>query len=332
MSMKTYVVLGGGGSFGVHTSKYLLEHADPKKVIAVGRNPEKPDPFSLGVGRGDSRYSYHQIHLVHEQDRLFELFDKEKPEVIVSYAAQGEGAVSWKKSWRFFDTNATALVKMSEELMSRDYMERFIQIGTSELYGSVDRPMKEDDPIRPTSPYAASKAAFDLYLLSVASVLKFRMNIIRPSNAYCPGQLLHRVIPRAVLCGLTGQKLPLQGGGRAKKSYIHARDLARAIYLVSEKAPLGTVYNAGPPMPISIRELVEKTAEALGMPFEQLCEVTPDRLGQDSQYWLDSTAIREAVGWEPQVSLEDGLAEMVEWGRTYLPQLQGVSTDYVLRT
>jgi len=330
--MKTYVVLGGGGSFGLHTSKYLLEHANPRKVIAVGRNPAKPEPFTLNIGKGDSRYEYHQIHLVHEQDRLFELFDREKPEVIVSYAAQGEGAVSWKKSWRFFDTNGTALVKMSEELMSRDYMERFIQIGTSELYGSVNKPMKEDDPIRPTSPYAASKAAFDLYLLSVANVLKFRMNIIRPSNAYCPGQLLHRVIPRAVLCGLTGQKLPLQGGGRAEKSYIHARDLARAILLVSEKAPLGTVYNAGPAEPISIRQLVEKVAEALGMPFEQLCEVTPDRLGQDSRYWLDSSAIKRDVGWEPQISLEEGLKEMVEWGRTYLPQLREMSTEYVLRT
>lgn len=330
--MKTYVVLGGGGSFGVQTSKYLLDHANPKKVIAVGRNPERSEPFTLNVGKGDSRYQYHQIHIVHEQDRLFELFDREKPEVIVSYAAQGEGAVSWKKSWRFFETNGTALVKMSEELMSRDYMERFIQIGTSELYGSVAAPAKEDDPIKPTSPYAASKAAFDLYLISVANVLNFRMNIIRPSNAYAPGQLLHRVIPRAVMCGLSGRKLPLQGGGRAEKSYIHARDLARAIHLVAEKAPLGAVYNAGPANPISIRHLVEKTAEALGIPFDQLCEVTPDRLGQDSRYWLDSGAIKRDVGWEPQISLEEGLREMVEWGRKYLPELQATSTDYILRT
>jgi dTDP-glucose 4,6-dehydratase len=330
--MKTYVVLGGGGVFGVHTAKYLLDHANPTKVIAIGRNPEKSAPFTLGVGAGDPRYSYQQIHVVHEQDRLFELFDREKPDVIISYAAQGEGAVSWKKSWRFFETNATALVKMSEELMSRDYMERFIQIGTSELYGSVQHAAKEDDPIRPTSPYAASKAAFDLYLLSVASVLKFRMNIIRPSNAYAPGQQLHRVIPRAVLCGLTGQKLPLQGGGRAEKSYIHARDLARAIHLVSEKAPLGRVYNAGPERPISIRHLVEKAADALGIPFEQLCEITPDRLGQDSRYWLDSSAIKRDVGWEPQITLEDGLREMVDWGREYLGQLRDVSTNYVLRT
>src|SRR6266446_3024138 len=181
--MKTYVILGGNGSFGVHTAFYFLANANPKKVICVGRNPEKPEPFTLNVGKGDPRYAYHQIHIGHEQDRLFELFDAEKPEVIVSYAAQGEGAVSWKKSWRFFETNCVALVRMSEELMKRDYLERFIQIGTSELYGSVNFAASEDTPLKPTSPYAASKAAFDMYLLSVASVLKFRMNIIRPSNA-----------------------------------------------------------------------------------------------------------------------------------------------------
>jgi dTDP-glucose 4,6-dehydratase len=134
------------------------------------------------------------------------------------------------------------------------------------------------------------------------------------------------------MCGLSGKKLPLQGGGRAEKSYIHARDLARAILLVSEKAPLGTVYNAGPPEPISIKHLVEKVAEALKMPFEQLAEVVPDRLGQDSRYWLDSSAIKRDVGWEQEISLEQGLEEMVAWGRKYLPQLQATSTDYVLRT
>jgi len=329
--MKTYVILGGNGVFGVHTAFYLLEHANPKKVICVGRNPEKPEPFTLNLGKGEPRYQYHQIHVGYEQDRLFELFDREKPEIIISYAAQGEGAVSWKKSWRFFETNSTALVKMSEELMSRSYLERFIQIGTSELYGSVQTPATEDTPIRPSSPYAASKAAFDLYLLSVSSVLKFPMNIIRPSNAYAPGQLLHRVIPKAVICGLTGRKLPLQGGGRAEKSYIHARDLARAIHLVAERAPLGTVYNAGPLEPVAIRVLIETVARAMGIPFEQLCEVTADRPGQDARYWLDSSAIQRDVGWEPRIGLEEGIAEMVEWGRRYLDQLRDWPTDYTLR-
>lgn len=329
--MKRYAVLGGGGSFGIHTSKYLLDHAETDRVIAVGRNPARPEPFTLNVGKGDKRYSYHAYHVTHELDLLLELLDREKPQVIVNYAAQGEGAVSWKHSWRFFETNSMALARLAEELMKRSYLERFIQIGTSEMYGSVEHATKEDEPIKPTSPYAASKVAFDMYLMSVHTFLKFPMNIIRPSNAYCPGQLLHRVVPKAVICGLTGRKLPLQGGGRAEKSYIHARDLARAIHLVAEKAPLGAIYNAGPSNPISIRALVEKVADALKMKFDDLCEITGDRLGQDSRYWLDSSAIKREVGWEPQISLEEGLAEMVMWGRKYVDQLRDWPMDYILR-
>jgi len=328
--MKTYAILGAGGSFGIHTAFYLLQHAGPKKVIGIGRNPLRPEPFSLNVDRQPG-YAYYAYHITYELDSVMEVLDRERPHVIINYAAQGEGAVSWSKSWRFYETNAMGLTRFAEELMHRDYLERFIQIGTSELYGSVHFAAREDTPIIPTSPYAVSKAAFDMHLIAIHKVLKFPMNIIRPSNAYCPGQLLHRVIPKAVVCGLTGRKLPLQGGGKVEKSYIHARDLARAIYLVSEKAPLGAVYNAGPKEPTSIRRVVELTAEALRMPFEDLCEITEDRLGQDARYWLDSSAIKRDVGWEPQIGWTDGLAEMVDWGRKYLHQLRDWPMDYKLR-
>ena len=183
--MKTYAVLGGGGSFGVHTALYLMEQSDVKKVIGIGRNPLRPEPFSLNVEK-HPKYSYHAYHVTYELDLLLELLDKEKPDVIVNYAAQGEGAVSWKHSWRFFETNSMGLARLAEELMKRSWLERFIQIGTSEMYGSVTHATKEDEPIKPTSPYAASKVAFDMYLMSVHKFLKFPMNIIRPSNAYCP--------------------------------------------------------------------------------------------------------------------------------------------------
>ena len=327
---KTYAILGGGGSFGIHTAMYLLDHAHPKKVIGVGRNLLRPEPFSLNIQYRDD-YEYHARHITYELDLLLALLDREKPEVIINYAAQGEGAVSWQNSWRYFETNSMALARLTEELMKRDWLERFIQIGTSEMYGAVEHPTKEDEPIKPTSPYAASKVAFDMYLLSVHKFLQFPMNIIRPSNAYCPGQLLHRVIPKTMLYARTERKLPLHGGGRAEKSYIHARDLARAIYLVSEKAPFGTIYNAGPKHPTSIRRVVELCAEALHMPFASLCEVTEDRLGQDARYWLDSSAIKQAIGWEPHIDWAEGLAEMVEWIDRYLPQIMHWSTDYIMR-
>ena len=330
MPGKKYVILGGGGSFGIHTAFYLLEHANPKKVIGIGRNPLRPEPFSLGVEKRE-RYAYHALHITHEQDFLFDLLDREKPEIIINFAAQGESAVSWKHSWRFFETNSMALARLVEELGKREWLERFIQIGTSEMYGSVDLPVTEDEPIKPSSPYAASKVAFDMYLESVHRVLKFPMNIIRPCNAYCPGQLLHRVIPKAILCGLTGRRLPLHGGGKAEKSYIHGRDLGQAIFLVSEKAPIGPIYNAGSAKPTSIREVVERCADAIGIQFTQLCTVTDDRVGQDSRYWLDSSRIKQATGWEPQVSWHQGLTEMVSWGRKYLSEIRDWPTDYVLR-
>src|ERR1700736_5490705 len=135
--VKTYVTPGGGGSFGIHTAFYLLRNANPKRVVSVGRNPLRPEPFSLGIER-EKNFEYHAYHLTYELDLLLELLDRVKPQVIVNYAAQGEGAVSWKHSWRFFETNSIALARLAEELMKRDYLERFIQIGTSEMYGSGD--------------------------------------------------------------------------------------------------------------------------------------------------------------------------------------------------
>lgn len=329
MAGRTWCILGGGGSFAIHTAFHLLDHAAPKKVIGVGRNPLRAEPFSLGIDRRPG-YEYHQRHIGHELDMLLELLDKERPEIIVNFAAQGEGAVSWRHSWRFFDTNCTALVALTEELSKRTWLERFIQIGTSELYGSCEDAVTEDAPIRPSSPYAASKAAFDLHLMSVHRFQKFPMNILRPCNAYGPGQLLHRIIPKAVLCGVTGRKLPLHGGGRAEKSYIHARDLAEAILLVAETAPIGAVYNVGAVRPVAIREIVERVAHQLDIPFNDLCEVTEDRLGQDARYWLDSSAIRHATGWSPSTRMADGIRQMIDWAQAYKAQLETLPTDYVL--
>ena len=327
---KRYCILGGGGSFAIHTAFYLLEHADAENVLGIGRNPLRPEPFSLNI-EAHKRYEYHARHITYELDLLLELLDREKPQVIINFAAQGEGAVSWKHSWRFFETNCVALSRLVEELAKRDWLERFIQIGTSEMYGSCDHPATESEPIKPSSPYAASKVAFDMYLESVHRVQGFPMNIIRPSNAYCPGQLLHRIIPKTIVAGLTGRKISLHGGGKAEKSYIHARDLARAIFLVSERAPLGRVYNAGPEGPTAIRDVVGLCANALDVSLNSLVEIGPERPGQDSRYWLDSSAILRDVGWEPNITWEEGLPEMVHWACKYLNVLIDWPTDYELR-
>ena len=328
--MPKYVLLGGAGVFAVHTAQYLLEQKDTRKVICVGRNAPRGSHYHLDVGQGDPRYRYEQIHIVFEQDRLIELLDKERPEVVINFAALAY-ATSWEKSHRYYETNLVAVARICEALMSRDYLKKFLQIGTSELYGAVDRPATEDAPLKPSSPYAVSKMAADLHLETLWAVKKFPMNIIRPSNAYGPGQQVWRVLPRAVLCGLTGQKLPLQGGGRAKKSYLHSRDLARAIHMIVDKAALGRIYNAGPKDPVTIRELVELVAEELNIPFNKLCELAPGRADEDEQYWLDSTRIQKELGWKPEIDLRAGVRDMVAWGRKHLDTIVNEETEFVLR-
>lgn len=324
--MTTWAILGGGGSFGIHLAHFLLDNG--QNVVSIGRNAMKSAPFTLGTEDRDG-FSYRKAHLVNNYDHFVAILDAAKPEIIVNFAAQGEGAASWQASWRFFDTNATALARLTEELASREWMQRFIHIGTSELYGSTDFPANEDCPIAPSSPYSASKAAFDLYLQAMFQVKRFPMNILRPSNAYGPAQGLHRVIPKAILFGMTDQKLPLHGGGRACKSYIHSWDLARAIWCVAQHGKVGEVYNAGPEHATSIRDVVAECANALKMTIGDLCEITEDRVGQDARYWLDSSKIAR-LGWAPQIGLREGVGGMVEWVEKYLPQLYDLPTDYVV--
>lgn len=326
--MATFVVLGGGGSFGIHTSLYLLEQGH--RVWGIGRRPLRPEPFTLNIQERD-RYLYSVFHVTYQTEELLTFLDSVKPEYIVNFAAQGEGAASWTDSWRFFETNCVGLSRLVEGLIAKPWLKRFIHIGTSEMYGSVSKAANEGAPVHPSSPYAASKLAFDFYLESVHKFRGFPMTIIRPSNAYCPGQLLHRIIPRTIWCGLTGHKLPLQGRGHAQKSYIHARDLARAIALAAgNDISIGRIYNVGPLNPIEIRLVVEMTINAMGLKFEDVVEEKPDRLGQDSRYWLDSKRILQELNWSPQVNWKQGLTEMVEWGRKYIDQIRDWPVDYVL--
>lgn len=328
--MTRYAIIGGAGVFAIHLVKYLLTKSDTTSILSIGRNAPKSSAYTLDVGKNDDRYTYEQAHLVFEQDRIFELFDQHKPQIIINFAALAY-ATSWQKSFRYYETNLVAVAKMCEDLAKKSYFERFLQIGTSELYGSVDMPVSETYPVNPTSPYAVSKLAADMHLQTLWDAQKFPMNIIRPSNAYGPGQQIYRILPRAVFAGLTGEKLPLQGGGQVKKSYMHAHDLARAIYLIVHNAPLGETYNVGPDNPVTIRHLVELVAKGLDIPFETLVDMTPGRSSEDTQYWLDSSKIKTELGYKETISIEEGVQDMINWGRKYVQPLHDEATEFVLR-
>jgi dTDP-glucose 4,6-dehydratase len=205
----------------------------------------------------------------------------------------------------------------------------FIQIGSSEVYGPTDKPALESQAITPTSPYSISKGAFDQHLQSLKDRIA-PFNIIRPSNAYCPGQQLHRIIPKTLLFGVSGRKLQLQAGGKAKKSYIDAHDLSRAILMICVKGKRGEIYNVGPNDPTSIREVVEIAATYAGRSFSEFIEDTPARFGEDKQYWINSDRIR-ALGWTPETSLKAGIGRVWEWVRENKEELTRLPTEFQMR-
>ena len=324
-----YAILGAGGCFGINTANYLLDHGH--EVLGIGRARMRGPAFDLGVTERKG-FKYRVLHLTRNFNEMMDLLAVERPEVIVNYCALSDVALSWEYPAAYYETNLMTQARLVDALSKADWLKRFIHIGTSELYGPVTEPALEDDPLNPTSPYAVSKMAFDLHLNAMHRVKGFPMNILRPSNCYCPGQLLYRVIPKAVVCGLTGRKMPLQGGGRAEKSYMHAADLSRGIQMVAEGAPLGETYNLGPERWTSIRALIQLAAAAVGVNFYDLVEETPGRIGEDSRYAVNSDRILSDIGWRPQITLGDGLFEMAEWGRRHIDQLRDLPTDYVFRT
>lgn len=315
-------IIGAGSPFGTNTAGYLLERG--YRVMGIGRSPKKPDCFSLGID-----YPYFAYHLTYELEYILEKIERFEPDYIVNYAAQGEGAASWgADNWRFYETNSLGLARLVGELNKRRNFERFIQIGTSELYGSRQTPADENAPVSPTSPYGVSKVAFDLHLKVMWERLKFPMNIIRPSNCIVEGQQLHRVVPRALIAAKTGRRMKLDGGGVARKSYLHGDDLSQAIELTF-KAPLGEVYNAAPPEPTAIRDLVKLCADVAGVSFENLAEVGPERLGQDDCYYMSAEKLK-AAGWSMRVSLPQAVERMWGWVNKY-PELLRMDNQFQMR-
>lgn len=314
-------ILGGGSCFALNLAKYLSECGIDH--FGIGRSVRK----SPAMWPVDHHYRYWALHVVDQLPEVMSILDTEKPDVIVNFAAQGEGAASFgANAPDFFRTNTWGLSRLVLELQKRSYFKRFVHIGSSEVYGSPDHAAKETDLLNPTSPYSVSKAAFDQYLLAMWHTQKFPMYIIRPSNCYTPGQQLHRIIPKAIICALKGEKLQLHGGGMAQKSYLHSTDLSRAILLIAEMGGLYDIYNVGPDSPVTIRSVVEMVAKACNVRFEYLVDEVPDRMGQDARYYLDCNRVK-GLGWRQTIALEAGIAGMVGWVKEH-PELLTADTAY----
>ena len=322
------LILGAGGVFGNLNAKYILENTN-NNIFAVGRNPRLGPEFSLEIGNGTEKYEYHQIHIVFELEKLKTFIKKNKINVIINYAALAY-ANSWFDSQHYFRTNTLFVSELVDFLSNLDHFDYFLQIGTSEVYGSTPEPASEG-MIAPTSPYSISKLAADLYLQSMNNVRAFPCSIVRPSNCFGEGQYTYRIIPKAILCMLDGRKFPLEGGGAAMKSFMYVENLYSAVKLILEKRPQGQIYNCGPDKAISMADLVREICLVMNKNYEDCIEITAGRMFEDSIYCLNSAKIKTELGWEQNISLEEGLTKMYEWVRVYATRLNNAEVKFELR-
>ena len=326
--MKKIVVLGANCFSGQDFVDLLLD--DPQyDVIGVSRSPERSDLFLKYKLREDlSRYKYYHMDFNHDMTELLDLLDEEKPKWIINFAALSEVAPSWENPDHWFQTNTVSLARLVNYLREQDYLERYLHVSSPEAYGTCAGNITEDAPLNPSTPYAVSKAAADMLLETYRRQFGFPLLTVRATNVYGSRQQLHKIIPRSVIYIKQGRKIQLHGGGVAVKSYIHIRDVSKGELTILEKGRIGDIYHISPEEGAEIREIVRIIAERMGKEFKEVTEAVEERPGQDAAYVIDSSKAETELGWSPQISLEDGLTEVIEWVEEYWEQIQQQPFEY----
>ncbi|MBQ28051.1 MAG: dTDP-glucose 4,6-dehydratase [Nitrospiraceae bacterium] len=322
-----YVVVGSNSFSGSDFIDLLLEN--PKnKIIGISRSPEKA-PVFLPYKRMDTKqFCFAQIDLNQDMPQLLDLLDLEQPDYVVNFAALLEPGYSWKNPEQWFYTNAVSLVRLTDHLKTADYLKRYVHISTPEVYGSCQGYITEDAPLNPSTPYAVSKAAGDLFLFTLVKSFKFPMVMIRATNVYGAYQQLYRIIPRTVMYLKLGRKIELHGGGAAIKSYIHIRDVSRGELTALQKGKNGAIYHLSPDESISIRELVRMICKRMNYVFQDVTIDVAERVGQDAAYTIDSSRARQELGWIPQISLQRGVDEVIEWVEQHWDDIRHRPLEY----
>lgn len=325
---QTVVVLGANSFSGQDFVDLLLD--DPQyNVIGVSRSPERSSLFLKYLRRPDlSRYRYLALDLNRHLADLLDLLDTERPAIIVNFAAQSEVAPSWDHPADYFQTNCVALAGLVNQLRHRDYLKRFVQISSPEVYGTCLGQVLESAPVNPSTPYAASKAAADSLLAAYRRQFQFPVVTVRATNVYGAGQQLFKIIPRAAIYMSLGKVIELHGGGRAVKSYIQIRDVSRGERDVMERGRIGQIYHLSPDQGISVRDLVTRMCRMMNIDFETATRTVDERPGQDAAYVIDSTLARTELSWRPTIDLEAGLNEVVDWVRNNLDAIRQLPLTY----
>jgi dTDP-glucose 4,6-dehydratase len=304
------LVCGGAGFIGSNFTRLRLrEYGDQvvvlDKLTYAGREENFHD-FAADPGFRFVRGA------IEDPDAVAEAIASSGPDAIVNFAAETHVDRSIAEPDAFVRTHGVGTYVLLEAALVRGL--RYLQVSTDEVYGSIeDGSFTEDSPLRPSSPYSATKTGADLLVQSYFHTYDLPVTICRGSNNYGAYQYPEKLIPLMILNALHGDSLPVYGDGMQVRNWIHAIDFGRAIGYVLENGVPGEVYNAGGPDECANIEVVKRIIELTGAD-ESLIEYVTDRPGHDRRYSLSSEKVR-ALGWEPRVRFLEGLEQAVAWYR-----------------
>ncbi len=321
------VVIGSNSFSGATFVDYAL--GQDIETIGISRSP-LPDPVFLPYPKHRlGAFHFHQLDLNHDLQKIMNTINDFRPDFVINFAAQSMVAESWLNPEHWFQTNTVATIKLHDQLRHADYLKKYVHISTPEVYGTCEGLISENTNYTPSTPYAVSRAAADMSLMTFCKTYDFPVTFTRAANVYGPGQQLYRIIPRAILFFLIGRKLQLHGGGHSVRSFIHMRDVADGTLRAARLASPGEIYHLSTTRNISIRKLVEMIAVQLNASFEENVEIAGERLGKDAAYLLGSTNAREKLQWQDQISLEQGIEETIAWVKNNLEEIRKQPFDYI---
>ena len=251
-----------------------------------------------------------------DRPTVYALFEEEKPDVVVNFAAESHVDRSIEDPSIFLKTNILGTAVLMDAC--RKYgITRYHQVSTDEVYGDLplDRPdlmFTEETPIHTSSPYSASKASADLLVLAYHRTYGLPVTISRCSNNYGPYHFPEKLIPLMIINALHDEKLPVYGDGKNVRDWLYVEDHCRAIDLIIHKGKVGEVYNVGGHNEMANIDIVKLICKALGKP-ESLIEHVTDRKGHDRRYAIDPAKIHRELGWLPETKFADGIKKTIDW-------------------
>ncbi len=307
-----WLVTGGLGFIGSQFIRLVLRERAEVSVVNLDAMTYAGNPANLRDVEHDPRYRFHKGDIC-DAGAVAEAIGP-GVDAIVNFAAETHVDRSILDPKDFLHTDILGTHVLLEAQRERG-VRRYLQVSTDEVYGDVAAgDSTESDPLRPRSPYAASKAGADLQVLAYHVTYGAPVLITRGSNTYGPRQYPEKIVPLFVTNLIDNQPVPVYGDGEQIRDWLHVEDHARAILHVLERGKTGNVYNVGGANPRTNLELTRLLVEGCGRSMETHVEHVTDRLGHDRRYALDTAKLR-ALGWSPRVPFDEGLRSTVAWYR-----------------